>query len=446
MRKAILLCLFSSLVLFGCGGGGGGLTDSGGVPGGGDVPGGGGGTPASLGNVSVHFEPRVDAALIDTSSLDWNAVRLVATKSVKVGETCLDFITAIIFDIDADAFVEVTECNVPFKRLVYFDFPDGTFPIGIEVIPDGEPGAGDNAAGIREDFELLPVAISDSGMDPDVGGDAYISVPEGDGYTLHVLTYVAGKFTGDGGASDAADDFDPYDVPDGTTPAPIVDGKIDMSAAGSLNLLWDYGQSNTTFSIAPAVNIVVPFHFETDMGVLGLPNTDASTGGTPVTSGDSYDVTPVKSTKAADATRDSWYLRTATTPSNDTTWLIREDAEIDTASGNGTITVDTVAVKATSVDPDIPDEPYTIWNFGQFFISQLLLNQGENWRQWTYGTTDDGFMNTTGGVIVDPIEETLCGNGTVNTGEACDNGAANNDGVTEVGGVICSDTCTVVTP
>ena len=343
MKKTLLLILLSAIFLFGCGGP---SSETGGT-----TPGGGGGgtpPPASVNNVTVNFPPApVQNGLIDGEADVRNAGRLVATHEAVVGQECSQYQDQEVCLDPPDN----TDCYIDSVCVAYIDV------IGLKV-----------------------EAVADAPLTA-AGGSVSMAVPPDsvNPYTILALTYTHGEFDG------ALDTFTPGAIT-------LSNNRVVMDVNG-LNLIRDYGET-APFTLDPGETVTVTINWETNpLAQIVLP-TD------PILSGDSY-VASIGSKSAA--LRDTWYVHQLLDEADMTgTWFVSESGDVYGTSSGTTMNLRTDVLTGTPPvgSPNYP--AFTIWNFAQFFISSDMLWKGENWRSWTYGTSDAGASNPWGQVIVNP--------------------------------------------
>ena len=344
MKKTLLLILLSAIFLFGCGGPSTSET-------GGTTPGGGGGgtpPPATVNNVTVVFPPvNEQKGLIDGEADAINAGRLVATHVAQTGTECIQY--------------EDQE--------VCIDPPDNTdCYIDSVCVAEGPV------------YGLVVEAVADGSLDA-TGGEISMAVPPDsvNPYTIHVFTYTHGEYNG------ALDTFTPGAIT-------LNNNRVMMDVNG-LNLIREFGES-APFTVDPGETVTVDIVWETNpLAQIVLP-TD------PILSGDSY-VASIGSKSAA--LRDTWYVHQLLDEADMTgTWFVSESGDVYGTSSGTTMNLRTDVLTGTPPvgSPNYP--AFTIWNFAQFFISSDMLWKGENWRSWTYGTSDAGASNPWGQVIVNP--------------------------------------------
>ena len=356
-RLLLLLALLPLLFLFGCSGGGTTVTTTG-TPGGGS---GGGG--ASLTNVTVTlppYDPGAQKALIDTDGLIRNAARLVATGETVIGQEC-----------PPENVVIVEEC----------DPEDPTFCYTVETCPGG----------LVDVLGFAPIAASDSALAADGSGTIGIFVPPGTGYTLHLITYVAGAVTFDAGD---ADTFVPYDEAGvnlliNATTKRIVLGDDDR------NIILDHGTS-ALFNVASGDQLTLTMSMEASpLAEIALPVD-------PVLAGNSYQV---NLTSKSDALRNTWYVQQLLSPADESSMVfISEGGDIAGTGSSTTLTLNTAMdyVVGPGSGGTVATAPeHQIWHFAQFFISADLLVFGDSpWTKWVYGSSYAGGLNARGSITV----------------------------------------------
>jgi hypothetical protein len=383
MRKPLfLLLLLTLLILVGCGGGASDLTgdDGGGGGGGGVTP------PANLTNVKVTLPAQgAQAALIDTTGLVPNAARLVAVNQVQIGETCPPGNAIPLYD--CDDIDDLGTCSTSTNNADYWECTD-----------PGDVGSCFPAdefctTALVPIYDLVPRAASDGALNATGPTTLTLLVPPGTGYTLHVITYVAGAVAFDVGGDENVDTFTPYNQ---AGVQEMINPSSHRIGLGLNDRNIIVGHATGTFDIdPPGVEVTVPITWETP------PLAEISLPVDPVLAGDLYDINLVSK---SDILRNNWYVQQYLNEADVSSRLfISEGGDTDGTGTGTTIKLKTqiTDVTGTGTGPQAP--AHQIWHFAQFFISSDLLVSGDNgYSYWVYGTSYAGGLNAYGSVIVTP--------------------------------------------
>jgi hypothetical protein len=195
--------------------------------------------------------------------------------------------------------------------------------------------------------------IKDVTLDESGAGVLSIDVPAGLEYTIEALTFLSGNY----------------------------------AANLDLKMMMEYGTAITDISMGPNPANNVTITLAAVAAELKLPPT--------VVAGSSYAVS-VESKSAA--LRDDWLVRqqqTAFASDLSLSWFISESVDKGTA-GKGSITLTAPVYTGTTVVDKL-------WHHGQFFINANLLKTGENYMNWTFGSSVAGDFNPLGTVTITVI-------------------------------------------
>lgn len=246
---------------------------------------------------------------------------------------------------DARLVVRKTE-TVDIATPVYIEECDPVDILDCSLVPTGE---------FTHDFVQQEVfkQIVDKGL-VGGGGTVSMSVPPGVGYTLEVLTSV-------------------------------------WEETEQINLMWEYAKS-APFDIVSGATTDVSITLTSELATLSLP-TD------PVESGASYDVSCTKS----EALRDQWYVRQVVDETDlgdlSTSWFLRDTTDPG-VSGTNSITLQGPVEAGPADYGNFVTSQWTVWHHGQFYINANLLNPGEDYRDWTFGTSAAGPLNPMGSINI----------------------------------------------